>query len=105
GQRHRNWDVGPAYQFLVDVKLGTAWRAFAVGDVGLACRKELEGESDFPLWYLFRGLNVELLGPDVVMRVVKLLVLYKERVAAGVTAMAQQHALGAALWNLDLGRD
>src|SRR5262249_47834744 len=43
-QRHRDWDVGLAYQFLVDVKLGTAWRTLTLGDVWLACRLELEGE-------------------------------------------------------------
>src|SRR5215471_1431154 len=52
-ERNSHGDVGLADWLFIDEELGTAWRALAISDVGLACRLELETERDCPFRNLF----------------------------------------------------
>ena len=103
GSRDGHFDL--AHQLLVDIELGPAGRSFALADIGLARRLELEPQL------VAAGRHV-VLGPDdhnflanVVMDVAQLPFLDVEGVSPVDAPHRKQHALGPFLGDLHIGSD
>src|ERR1700677_2070690 len=101
-ERHRVGQRCFADELPVDVELSLACRALAGLEVGLARLLELVSQRHLAFGHVRIRRDVELLRADIIVAVVELLFFHEQRVAADIAAVANQHALGAALGNLDI---
>jgi DNA-binding NarL/FixJ family response regulator len=104
-ERDRDRQIAAADLLGVDQEPERAGRALALGRVRLAGGLELEAQEVVARRDRALRLHVEAVLRHVVVGVPELAVLHVEREAAVVAPHGEEHPLGAALGDVDLGRD
>src|SRR6185436_7894672 len=80
-------------------------RTLALLHVRLPGRFELEAKLVLSCWYDVLGFDAEKFASDVIVHVPKLAVLDEQGISARGRALAEQHALGPLLRDLDVCSD